>query len=81
MTVLLADLVRQPRWRRDAACRGHAALFFASDDVSERIALSVCAGCSVRLRCLAEALTEEADSWRCFGVRGGLTAAQRRALV
>lgn len=76
MTVLEAH-VRLPSWRRHAACRGRGDLFFAADEVSQRIALAVCAGCGVREACLADVWASEPPDGR-FGVVAGLTAAQRR---
>ena len=78
MTAVLEQLVRQPTWRRHAACRDRLELFYASDATSEAIAVAVCAGCVVRQACLAEALADEADTGYRYGVRGGLTASQRR---
>jgi WhiB family redox-sensing transcriptional regulator len=71
--------VALPAWRRHAACRGQAVLFFASDPMSHAIAVSICAGCGVREACLAEVLAEEAglSSDERFGVRGGLRPSQR----
>ena len=44
----LEQRVRLPAWRRYAACAGRGALFYATDPVSEAIAVAVCAGCGVR---------------------------------
>jgi hypothetical protein len=62
-------------------------LFFGPDDSPgtgplfgwERRALAVCAGCSVTATCLVQALEFPADEQ--YGVIGGATAAQRRALL
>lgn len=50
---------------------------YASDDLSQQRALMLCFGCPVRPQCLAEARATE-PTWLRFGVRGGLTAGQRR---
>jgi Transcription factor WhiB len=70
-------------WQRDAACRRpgvHGDLWFPekSDRVTERTAKRICRNdCPVRERCLTEALrTDDND----FGIRGGLTPAERRQL-
>jgi hypothetical protein len=70
--------VRLPPWRTYAACHGRGELFYAADPLSETIALAVCRGCGVREACLAAALVEESDAATVYGVRGGLTANERR---
>lgn len=44
---------------------------------AQRDARAVCGGCPVRLDCLADALDSRAD----FGVWGGMTERERRALL
>ncbi len=44
---------------------------------AQRDAARLCSGCPVRLECLADALDNEIE----FGVWGGLTERQRRALL
>lgn len=65
-------------WTAAAACgTGKVApdeLFV--EGAAQRDARSVCAGCVVRLQCLADALDSRAD----FGVWGGMTERERRAL-
>ena len=70
-------------WRRRAACRGMGpALFFpAGERDAEAVAQvaaakEVCAGCGVRLHCLAYALAANPDD----GVWGGLSPSERRVL-
>lgn len=65
------------RWRRFAACRNRLELFYAGDEFSQRLACAICAGCGVRERCLADALEVEAGTPYRYGVRGGMTPAQR----
>ena len=67
-------------WLELAACRGlDTSWWFPQrhDMFTLRVAVAVCRGCPVRAPCLAEALAEE-DQAYVFGVRGGLTASQRR---
>ena len=71
-------------WMLAAACRGHTDLFFAPDDNESRAdrrrresrAKAVCQGCTVRIDCLEEALKQDER----FGIWGGLTERERRAL-
>ena len=72
-------------WQLNAACRGaDSEMFFAPHNERLRArrqreakAKAVCMQCPVRVRCLqhADALDEE------FGVWGGLSASERRALT
>lgn len=73
-------VVTRPSWTRWAACRGRLDLFYDLSPASEAVAKGVCARCGVRAQCLAEALVEEADQARPFGVRGGLSASERGEL-
>ncbi len=72
-------MTRYPKyeeWVVDALCASDPpdALFVRG--AAQRQARQRCLTCSVRLECLAEAL-----QWRCeFGVWGGLTERERRAL-
>lgn len=64
-------------WRRDAACRdGDPDRLFVRG-AAQRQARTVCAGCPVRTECLAEALDNRIE----FGVWGGMTERERRALL
>lgn len=45
------------------------------------IALFLCRGCPIIGECLELALREEADNTYSWGVRGGLNAKERRALI
>ncbi|WP_127130293.1 WhiB family transcriptional regulator [Georgenia sp. SYP-B2076] len=64
-------------WARYAACADAEpdALFVRG--AAQRSARALCLGCAVRMQCLAEAL----DSQISFGVWGGLTERERRALL
>ncbi|MFD5466110.1 WhiB family transcriptional regulator [Kitasatospora sp. NPDC127059] len=87
----MADLSRLPdapegRWRPapTAACRcaDHGPLFLpaaergAAATAREEAAKALCAGCEARVDCRRHALAVREP----YGVRGGLTAAERRAL-
>jgi hypothetical protein len=61
-----------PPWRRQALCRDHdLAILYPAKGKSNKPGLSVCAACSVRHPCLAEALD---DSSLDYGLLGGMTA-------
>lgn len=64
-------------WARSAACRsqGPDALFVRGAEQNR--AKRVCTGCPVRTECLAEALDNEIE----WGVWGGMTERERRALL
>lgn len=65
-------------WRGRAACRtADPDLFFPDqgDYVTTRAAVAVCHGCPVVDACLADAVAMGER----YGIRGGLTAVQRRA--
>ena len=72
-------------WQDDAACREEdLILFFGPDgerqperEIRERKAKAVCAECPVRTECLADALDNRVE----FGVWGGMTERERRALL
>ena len=64
-------------WTTRGAC-----LQIAPDDLfvqgaAQRSARSVCSGCVVKLECLADALDNRVE----FGVWGGMTERERRALL
>ena len=70
-------------WWHHAACRGLPAEMFhptlGQHDVIAK-ALAVCSICVVRQACLDAAMEEETSAHDTFGIRGGLTSTQRRAL-
>jgi hypothetical protein len=70
-------LDRVGSWTDDAACRGRTPLFYAVDEISQRVAATICRSCPVRSACLADVRDTE-PSWMRFGVRAGMTASQRR---
>ena len=68
---------QQGEWRRRAACRdGDPDRLFVRG-AAQREAKLVCFGCPVRTECLAEALDHRIE----FGVWGGMTERERRALL
>jgi WhiB family redox-sensing transcriptional regulator len=76
--------MRLPDWPRRAACReADPDLFHDRENESEparerreKRAKAVCARCPVRAECLADA----EDTREAYGIRGGLTEAERRAI-
>ena len=71
------EYLRRPRWMLDAACREHPELdFYPTAGATPVAVLAVCAACSVRAECLADAL----DRREVYGVWGGVGAQTRRRL-
>jgi WhiB family redox-sensing transcriptional regulator len=73
-------------WRNQAAClSADPEIFFPVADEphanarQSRQARTVCAGCPVRVQCLADAALRPHEDWW-YGVRGGLTQVQRRRI-
>ncbi|WP_344685006.1 WhiB family transcriptional regulator [Saccharopolyspora taberi] len=64
-------------WRLDAACRGDEPDQLFVRGGQQRMARMVCFGCPVRTECLSEALDNRIE----FGVWGGMTERERRALL
>ncbi|AZI59337.1 WhiB family transcriptional regulator [Nakamurella antarctica] len=64
-------------WARNGLCVGRDpdALFVTG--AAQREAVKICNGCPVRLECVSDALDNQVE----FGVWGGLTERQRRALL
>ncbi|MFE2823452.1 WhiB family transcriptional regulator [Streptomyces sp. NPDC059271] len=70
-------MARLQDWSEDAACRtGDSDALFADGPVQSR-AKTICRGCSVRTECLADALDNRIE----WGVWGGMTERERRALL
>lgn len=67
----------QPDWRIQAACRDTDPDGLFVRGAEQNRAKIVCMGCPVRTECLAEALDNRID----FGVWGGMTERERRALL
>lgn len=65
-------------WRASAACRNEDPdELFVRGGAEQRKVKMVCMGCPVRTECLAEALDNRIN----FGVWGGMTERERRALL
>ncbi len=73
----LVELAGTSEWQEAAACHGRTSLFYAEDQWSQRIACAICQTCPVRSECLDEARATEDPARRRYGVRGGLTPAER----
>lgn len=67
----------QPDWRASAACRDADPDGLFVRGAEQNRAKTVCTACHVRTECLAEAL----DNRISFGVWGGMTERERRALL
>ncbi|MEV6393494.1 WhiB family transcriptional regulator [Streptomyces sp. NPDC051907] len=64
-------------WSEDAACRGADPEVLFAESAQQTRAKEVCTACPVRTECLAEALDSRVE----FGVWGGMTERERRALL
>lgn len=73
----MALMVDDQTWAVHAACAGVDPDSLFVPGAAQRQARQVCFSCPVRLDCLADAL----DSSTTYGVWGGLTERERRALV
>jgi hypothetical protein len=70
-----------PDWRVSAACSGtDVEDFFSDSAAAQAYAQRVCQRCPVRRICLTDAVGYEHDGYMLWGVVGGLTSTQRRAL-
>ncbi|MCP2164594.1 WhiB family transcriptional regulator [Goodfellowiella coeruleoviolacea] len=67
----------QGDWRISASCRDEEPDQLFVRGAEQRKAKLVCLGCPVRTECLAEALDNRIE----FGVWGGMTERERRALL
>lgn len=77
-------------WFKSAACRGvDTEVFFTSGSAgrgggarNNRAALALCRACPVKQACLDAALDEEKYAvYGVYGIRGGLTADERRQII
>lgn len=64
-------------WPGHAACRGAAPDELFVPGAAQNRAKAVCMGCPVRAECLADALDNRIE----FGIWGGMTERERRALL
>ncbi|GAA1265134.1 WhiB family transcriptional regulator [Saccharothrix xinjiangensis] len=69
--------MNQGDWRIKASCRDEEPDQLFVRGAEQRKAKVVCLGCPVRTECLAEALDNRIE----FGVWGGMTERERRALL
>ena len=69
-------LLSSGEWTMQAKCRGIQDQLFP-EGADQKRARAICLGCSVRSECLAEALDNRIE----WGVWGGMTERQRRALL
>ncbi|WP_351236378.1 WhiB family transcriptional regulator [Streptomyces sp. NPDC002133] len=68
---------RNAHWHSGAACRTTDTEELFAEASEQKRAKALCAGCPVRIECLAEALDNRIE----FGVWGGMTERERRALL
>jgi WhiB family redox-sensing transcriptional regulator len=64
-------------WAAAAACRAGDPDALFVQGAEQNVAKKVCKGCPVRMECLADALDNRVE----FGVWGGMTERERRALL
>lgn len=64
-------------WAKNANCRGTDPDELFVQGAAQNRAKAVCMGCPVRTECLADALDNRVE----FGVWGGMTERERRALL
>ncbi|MFD7861607.1 WhiB family transcriptional regulator [Streptomyces sp. NPDC059783] len=64
-------------WHEDATCRTADPEELFADSTRQKRARAVCTGCPVRTECLVEALDNRVE----WGVWGGMTERERRALL
>ena len=64
-------------WAAKAACRTADPDMLFVQGAAQNRAKAICAGCQVRTECLADALDNHVE----FGVWGGMTERERRALL
>jgi WhiB family redox-sensing transcriptional regulator len=83
------ELERPKSWRDDAACKGHAEVFYPisyddgrrkdvllANQIHEEQAKAICSRCPVRDVCLQDAM-DDLHEW---GVRGGSSEAERNSV-
>ena len=64
-------------WSKNARCRASDPDALFVQGAAQNRAKAVCMGCPVRTECLADALDDRVE----FGVWGGMTERERRALL
>ncbi|MEU1404782.1 WhiB family transcriptional regulator [Streptomyces sp. NPDC005728] len=70
-------MMTRAQWAEHAACRSTDPDELFAQGAGQNRAKTVCTGCTVRTECLAEALDQRIE----FGVWGGMTERERRALL
>ena len=77
----MSDMASSQGWARDWALRGSCSKGNPDDlfvqGAEQNRAKAICMGCVVRTECLADALDNRTE----FGVWGGMTERERRALL
>lgn len=78
-SIVFTEAARTPMadWAAQARCRGTDPEALFVQGAAQHQAKKICAGCPVRSQCLADALDNRTE----FGVWGGLTERERRALL
>ncbi len=76
-SVGIAGIANPAGWAGKGLCVGRDPDELFVTGAAQRDAARLCSGCPVRLECLSDALDNEIE----FGVWGGLTERQRRALL
>jgi WhiB family redox-sensing transcriptional regulator len=76
-TINLIDVSVEGDWTARAACRGIDPDELFVQGAAQNRAKNRCMGCLVRTECLADALDNRVE----FGVWGGMTERERRALL
>ena len=78
MTALLSGVASDPQaWVAASACRNADPDELFVTGAAQNRAKAVCMGCPVRTECLSDALDNRVE----FGVWGGMTERERRALL
>ena len=72
-----ASMVFEADWAAQAACRATDPDSLFVQGAAQNRAKAICVGCNVRTECLADALDNHVE----FGVWGGMTERERRALL
>lgn len=68
-------------WRTSASCHGiDDETLYSERPAQQAKVQGICRGCLVRTRCLTTAVTLEEGEYMVWGIAGGLTDTQRRAL-
>ncbi len=73
----LSALIKGSEWTGKAVCAGSDPDMLFVTGAAQRDAAKICQACPVRLECLADALDNRVE----YGVWGGMTERQRRAVL